>query len=90
MRLYILVDFISLKSMLLSLEYWKYDVSSLLLPIYLIYSNSIASHLINSVFNCLFFQKGKQKRSTTAKYKSTNRHSNCLKVYEVQFQTRDK
>lgn len=48
MRLYILVDFISLKSMLLSLEYWKYDVSSLLLPIYLIYSNSISSHLISS------------------------------------------
>lgn len=46
MRLYILVDFISLKSMLLSLEYWKYDVSSLLLPIYLVYSNLISSHLI--------------------------------------------
>lgn len=46
MRLYILGDFISLNSMLLSLEYWKYDVSSLLLPIYLVYSNLISSHLI--------------------------------------------
>ena len=46
MRLYILVDFISLKSMLLNLEYWKYDVSSFLLPIYLVYSNLISSHLI--------------------------------------------
>ena len=46
MRLYILVDFICLNSMLLSLEYWKYDVSSFLLPIYLVYSNLISSHLI--------------------------------------------
>lgn len=46
MRLYILGDFISLNSMLLGLEYWKYDVSSLLLPIYLVYSNLISSHLI--------------------------------------------